>query len=197
CESWLTRKGDPLFPDKPEGSWAVGIKIEDENLWEECKAGKLTGLSLAGVSKVEYLEKEEDEVDETFVRKVLRALGVLRQKMEKEETGIEKEAVSLDSLPLEREKAWDWDWARDGDRIIKRYGWKGLASICLYVDKDYPAREKEDGLPKAKAAYKFPVAKIDSDGRLKVFWRGVVAARVRTQTSKLPNDVKESVLNRI
>lgn len=53
AESWLVRKGDELFPDEPEGSWAVGIQIGDPDLWEKLKSGDLTGLSLAGIARMD------------------------------------------------------------------------------------------------------------------------------------------------
>ncbi len=51
AESWLTKGKDPLFPDAPEGSWVVGIRIEDEALWKAVKSGELKGLSMAGFAK--------------------------------------------------------------------------------------------------------------------------------------------------
>lgn len=48
AESWITKGVDPLFPDDPEGSWAVGIRVEDEALWDGVKKGDLGGLSMAG-----------------------------------------------------------------------------------------------------------------------------------------------------
>lgn len=53
AESWLTRSGDALFPDEPEGSWAVGIQIGDPDLWKQLKSGDLTGISLAGIARME------------------------------------------------------------------------------------------------------------------------------------------------
>lgn len=53
AESWLVRKGDPLFPGEPEGSWAAGIQIGDPDIWRQLKAGDLTGISLAGVARME------------------------------------------------------------------------------------------------------------------------------------------------
>lgn len=53
AESWLVRKGDPLFAEEPEGAWAVGIQIGDPDLWRQLKAGNLTGISLAGVARLE------------------------------------------------------------------------------------------------------------------------------------------------
>lgn len=53
AESWLVRKGDELFPDEPPGSWAVGIQINDADIWQALKAGELTGISLAGVARMD------------------------------------------------------------------------------------------------------------------------------------------------
>jgi hypothetical protein len=49
-ESWLTKAGDPLFPDDPPGSWAVGIKVNDEALKADIRDGKVKGLSMAGTA---------------------------------------------------------------------------------------------------------------------------------------------------
>lgn len=57
CESWLIRAGDPLFPEEREGAWAVGIKVEDDELWKGIKEGEITGLSMAGVAKRVPMEK--------------------------------------------------------------------------------------------------------------------------------------------
>lgn len=53
CESWLVRKSDALFPSEPEGAWAVGIRIGDPDLWKQLKSGELTGISLAGIARME------------------------------------------------------------------------------------------------------------------------------------------------
>jgi len=57
AESWLTKADDPMFPDDPEGSWAVGIKIEDDETWELVKSGEYSGLSMAGSANREPVEK--------------------------------------------------------------------------------------------------------------------------------------------
>ena len=66
AESWLVRKGDPLFPDEPEDAWAVGIQITSPDLWKKLKSDEFTGLSLAGIATVEpqspgnsWAEKQE------------------------------------------------------------------------------------------------------------------------------------------
>ncbi len=50
AESWIVRKGDPLFTDETEGAWAVGIKVEDEDLWKSAKEGEIGGLSMGGTA---------------------------------------------------------------------------------------------------------------------------------------------------
>lgn len=50
AESWIVRKGDPLFSDEKEGAWAVGIKVEDDDLWKSAKAGEIGGLSMGGTA---------------------------------------------------------------------------------------------------------------------------------------------------
>lgn len=32
CESWIVKSGDPLFGEEKVGSWAVGIKLESDDL---------------------------------------------------------------------------------------------------------------------------------------------------------------------
>ena len=51
AESWLIRKNDPLFPHEKEGAWAVGIKVENKETWEDIKKGVINGISLAGVGR--------------------------------------------------------------------------------------------------------------------------------------------------
>lgn len=53
-ESFIARKGDPDFI---EGSWVVGIHVEDEATWQAIKSGELNGLSLEA-----FVNKEEQEV---------------------------------------------------------------------------------------------------------------------------------------
>ena len=55
CESWIIKSNDDIFENQ-RGAWAVGIKIEDENLKELIAKGEITGLSMAGYAKKENLE---------------------------------------------------------------------------------------------------------------------------------------------
>jgi hypothetical protein len=74
-ENWLLRKGDGLFPDEPEGSWAVGIKINSEDIWQKYKKGELTGLSLAGFGSGNVVEDVPvSKGDETGLLQFLKDL---------------------------------------------------------------------------------------------------------------------------
>ena len=49
-ESFIAREGDP---DYPEGAWVLGVKVEEQDVWEAVKRGDLNGFSFeAMVRKV-------------------------------------------------------------------------------------------------------------------------------------------------
>ncbi len=62
AESWLTKGVDSLFDKEPAGSWAVGIKVESDELWEQVKKGELAGLSMAGCAVRVKKEGEGGEI---------------------------------------------------------------------------------------------------------------------------------------
>lgn len=51
-ESFITRKGDPDFP--VEGTWVVGVHIEDVGLWDAVKKGDINGFSMEALVKTSY-----------------------------------------------------------------------------------------------------------------------------------------------
>lgn len=46
CESWIVKENDPFFSEV--GAWAVGIKLESDELKQMVKSGELKGLSMYG-----------------------------------------------------------------------------------------------------------------------------------------------------
>jgi len=64
AESWIVKENDSLFPDEPAGSWAVGIKVENEDTWLLIKEGEITGVSLAGIALTEDIEKQNESLQE-------------------------------------------------------------------------------------------------------------------------------------
>jgi hypothetical protein len=99
AESWLVRKGDSLFPDEPEGAWAVGIQIGDPDLWKQLKSGDLTGISLAGIAR--QRPEPEDPAFPTYTEKdapswfasLIKALGGAQTQEPIEETDMDKNEV--------------------------------------------------------------------------------------------------------
>ena len=62
AESWITKSGDPLFADQPVGSWAVGIKVENQETWGLVKSGEIQGLSMAGAAQTVPVQKKNGGV---------------------------------------------------------------------------------------------------------------------------------------
>lgn len=96
AESWLLKGADGRFPGAPEGSWAVGVKIDDEALWKSVKDGAVSGLSMAGVA-----EKVREDDGRTFAKGLFAALadlvkGAAAEKTEKNESGAKKDPEGED-----------------------------------------------------------------------------------------------------
>ncbi len=100
AESWLIRKGDPLFSDEPEGAWAVGIQVGDPDLWKQLKSGELTGISLAGIARMEPSENDpaqhrytEKDAEVGMIARLIKALTGAPHQDPIEETDMTKEEV--------------------------------------------------------------------------------------------------------
>jgi hypothetical protein len=133
-ESWIVRNSmtskDGIFPLAPDGSWAVGIKVNDEELWNQIAEGRLGGISLMGsLTSVEggngmaeeagkqaaegsepsgsaaKTEGGDAEVSEgtimTAIRKALLGLGILKAKGE----DIVGENTQVSQVPVEEFQA--------------------------------------------------------------------------------------------
>ena len=95
--------------------------------------------------------------------------------MDDEDAEVKLMVPKVVNTPKDDSPRWDWDWAKDGNAIIEKLGWRGLAEACAYVDKENYELDPEDGLPHNKQAYKLPHHKL-IDGKLTLVWGGVSAA---------------------
>lgn len=119
AESWIIRKGDPMFGDESDGAWAVGIQITSEGLWKAAKDGEITGLSLAGSgSRVQkddeppgwfkkFFTKTEGkgEMDEEQSKELTEAIHALTAAVEstkKPEQEEEEPAGDSEEKPVEK-----------------------------------------------------------------------------------------------
>jgi len=87
AESWLLRAPDPLFKEEKEGAWAVGIKIDDDELWREVQSGSLKGLSMAGtaVKVAKSDQAQQSEEDQSILRRLAKAIKNIMNHKEEEE----------------------------------------------------------------------------------------------------------------
>lgn len=70
CESWILKENDSIFADQPVGSWAVGIKLEDDVLIKAVQNGEIGGLSMAGsASTAQTTETTATKKEDTGVQK--------------------------------------------------------------------------------------------------------------------------------
>ena len=90
CESYIVRKGDELFPEN-EKAWAVGIKIENEELKTLVKKGELAGLSMAGSAKVEEIA-EDGNITKSVTEAIKNAINTIKKSLETKST-IKKEEI--------------------------------------------------------------------------------------------------------
>lgn len=72
AESWITKSGDPLFADQPVGSWAVGIKVENQETWGLVKSGEIQGLSMAGAAQTVPVQKKNGGVMKNAFESVVK-----------------------------------------------------------------------------------------------------------------------------
>lgn len=101
AESWIVRAADPEFADWVPDAWAVGIKIEDDALWETVKAGDYSGLSLAGTAEREPVEPPAEIPPDPPSPKGDGEAGVTVSKAEFDALvrAVEAIAASLDAPP--------------------------------------------------------------------------------------------------
>lgn len=71
-----------------------------------------------------------------------------------------------------RDLSWDWSDSRSFGEILEQAGWDGAVTAHAWLDPD---EDPEHDPPQEKGAYKLPHHEL-IDGRLRVVWRGVVAA---------------------
>lgn len=70
-ENWIVKNNDALFPDEV-GAWATGIKVENDEIWEQVKKGEITGISMYGTA--EKIAKDDDitKDDSNFLKRLKR-----------------------------------------------------------------------------------------------------------------------------
>jgi hypothetical protein len=91
-----------------------------------------------------------------------------------------------------KERDWDWSGTDKLDQIHEHGGWEAVATAHAWWDS---ATDDNDP-PRQKGAYKLPHHEL-VDGRLKVVWRGVVAAMTVVNGARGGVDIPASDLRRV
>lgn len=83
CESWIVKSKDEFFDEV--GAWAVGIKVEDDELKKMIKAGEISGLSMygTGVKKESLSQAIKNAMGELF--KIKENKEVQKEEVQKDE----------------------------------------------------------------------------------------------------------------
>ncbi|WP_086243965.1 XkdF-like putative serine protease domain-containing protein [Campylobacter devanensis] len=111
CQSWLIKSGDPVFPDEKEGSWAVAIKLESDELKDAVKKGEISGISMAGVAN--KIQAQETSKSENSLTNLIKSIEtIFKQKREEKveqdvlkaiQSGLDSYKQSFDELSLKLE----------------------------------------------------------------------------------------------
>lgn len=86
AESWVLCGEDSRFKKEREGSWVVGIKVEDDDTWNAVKNGDVQGISMAGTAKRTLDSPPIKKSDDTGVlKKIINLLKTQETRMDKKE----------------------------------------------------------------------------------------------------------------
>ena len=80
-ESWITDEKRGIMPmkgfeDVPDGSWFGSFKVENDEVWQMVKEGKVKGFSVEGVFN--YIRENEDKDAIEKMREIIDILNAVR-----------------------------------------------------------------------------------------------------------------------
>lgn len=115
-ESWIkcsaNDKSVDLGLDVPVGTWLIGAKIENEELWESIKKGDVKGFSVESFVQLEEINLSKDmtntnleqvEINETFWSKLKAIIADALGKTEEEVAEETVEMAAEEEVPVETE----------------------------------------------------------------------------------------------
>lgn len=106
-ESWLVEdpykdKANALGINVPEGTWMVGMKVNNLEAWERVREGSLKGFSVESLISLEEFSKSDNnmniETNEMFWDKLI---NVLKETFSKKEEEVEKVEIKPTNIELE------------------------------------------------------------------------------------------------
>ena len=113
CESWIVEdpykdKANALGFNVEKGTWMIGMKVNNIEVWDKVKSGELKGFSVESAIRLEEFEKQNNDnmeikTDEMFFDKIKNAfkevLASVSMTKQEEETKIEPiEPIAMEDL---------------------------------------------------------------------------------------------------
>ena len=92
-----------------------------------------------------------------------------------------------------RDLRWDWSGSDAFDELLEHGGWDAVVKAHAWID---PQEDPEHDPPQEKGAYKLPHHEV-VDGRIRVVWRGVVAAMTVVNGARGGVDIPEKDRRRV
>lgn len=86
-QSYIVDESKGIYSPKgikcPNGTWIIGVKVEDKDTWNDIKAGKVKGFSIEGTFKLieSGFANESESIDDIEIMKVLDQLNAIIKKI--------------------------------------------------------------------------------------------------------------------
>ncbi|NBW13729.1 MAG: hypothetical protein EBR82_37590 [Caulobacteraceae bacterium] len=79
-ESWLKEGNSDKslalgLTDLPDGTWFIGAKVDDDNVWEEVKSGAIRGFSIEGMFTEQSVEMHAMNVEALLIKEIESVLA--------------------------------------------------------------------------------------------------------------------------
>ena len=79
-ESWLKEGNSDKslalgLTDLPDGTWFIGAKVDDDNVWEEVKSGAIRGFSIEGMFTEQSVEMHAMNVESLLIKEIESVLA--------------------------------------------------------------------------------------------------------------------------
>ena len=105
CESWIVEdpykdKANALGFNVEKGTWMIGMKVNNIEVWDKVKNGELKGFSVESAIRLEEFEKQNnDNMDKTNEEMFFERLkNVLKEFFSKKEEETKVEPISIEDM---------------------------------------------------------------------------------------------------
>lgn len=110
CESWVVEdpykdKANALGFNVPSGTWMIGMKVNNIEVWDKVKSGELKGFSVESAIRLEEFSKNDNNMietnDEMFWNRLRNVISEFFSKKEEETQKADIEPIAIEELAEE------------------------------------------------------------------------------------------------